>query len=70
MENHSTAIHGSLRKDDWIRFQVTANKIVLEGFIQEVSPDDTTITVGKAPLSPEKTSYSLAAITILRHQAR
>lgn len=57
-----------IRKKDWIRFQVP-DKRVLEGFVQEVSPDGTKILVGKGPDSPENQWHVLAEIKILRKQA-
>jgi hypothetical protein len=56
-----------IRKGDWIRFQVPDRR-VLEGFIQEVSPDETRVRIGKAPESPENQWHSLGEIVVLKTQ--
>lgn len=70
MANDTTASHTSLRKGDWIRFQIKQSKIVLEGFVQEISNDGAKLRIGKAPLSPENTWHALDGIAILKHQSR
>lgn len=56
-----------ITKNDWIRFQV-ADMRVLEGYVQDVSPDGTRVRIGKAPDSPENEWHQLEAITILKTQ--
>ena len=58
----------NLRKTDWIRFQLLHQKTVLEGFIQETSPDGNWIKVGNAPDSPETLWYARSSIEVLDHQ--
>jgi hypothetical protein len=53
--------------NEWIRFQVPDLR-VLEGYVQEISPDGRRILVGKAPDWPENQWYDLADIRILHHQ--
>jgi hypothetical protein len=60
----------SIKKGDWIRFQVLANKVVLEGFVQEIAPDESRIKVGKAPDWPESAWYARNEIRLLKQQSR
>lgn len=57
-----------LQKDDWIRFQVADHR-VLEGYVQEISPDGTRILISKSPDWPENEWYNLNEIEILKVQA-
>jgi hypothetical protein len=70
MANSNVSPGVALRRRDWVRFQVKASRIVLEGFVQELSSDGRQIRVGKGPDSPENTWYSLDELTILHHQSR
>jgi hypothetical protein len=57
-----------LHKSHWIRFQLKNQKLVLEGFIQEISADGKWIKIGKTPDSMESLWYSETSIIILDHQ--
>ncbi len=57
-----------LEVGDWIRFQVKSTRIVLEGFIQEISPDEKSIKIGHAAYLPEGDWYLLTEIDILHRQ--
>jgi hypothetical protein len=56
-----------VQRNDWIRFQLP-DKQVLEGFVQQISPDETKIMVGRGPGWPENQWHSLANIRILVKQ--
>lgn len=70
MAETTTTPQVTLRRGDWIRFQVKPTRIVLEGFIQEIAADGAKLKVGKAPLSPEHAWHAMSDISILRHQPR
>ena len=58
----------TVRKNDWIRFQIP-DKRVLEGYVQQISDDGSRILVGKAPDNwPENEWYALANIKIIKTQ--
>ena len=59
---------GKLRRGMWVRFQIKSNRIVLEGFVQEIDEAGHRIRVVKAPDSPENAWHSLAEIEILKTQ--
>lgn len=59
----------AIRKGDWIRFQVNSNRIVLEGFVQEIARDGR-IRVGRALQPLEERWYSLSEISIIKTQRR
>lgn len=60
----------NVRKGDWIRYQIKSNRIVLEGFVQEVSSDGSRVRIGRAPAPLENNWYSLTEISILHQQRR
>jgi hypothetical protein len=46
------------------------SKIVLEGFIQETSPDELHLRLGSAPDTPDGKWHDAAALRIIHHQPR
>jgi hypothetical protein len=65
-----TALPIQLRRGMWIRWQNRSNRIVLEGFVQEIAPDGQRIRTGKTPDSPENAWYALSDVTILKWEDR
>jgi hypothetical protein len=57
-----------LKKGDWIRYQLLQSRMVLEGFIQEMTPDK--LKVGQGPQTPGGEWRDRASLRILHHQPR
>jgi hypothetical protein len=60
----------TLRKRDWLRFQLKSDRRVLEGFVHELSSDGSQVRIGKTPYLPEPDWYPLSEIILLRQQSR
>lgn len=59
-----------IKKGDWIRFQVLADRRVLEGFVQAVLEGGKEFRVGRRPDGWESGSFRADEIEVLRHQSR
>jgi hypothetical protein len=68
METSSAYPLRPLRKRDWLRFQVNSSRIVLEGFVQAVSPDGARILIGKSSDSTENTGCGVSEKAIHSRQ--
>jgi hypothetical protein len=64
------SVHPDLRIRDWVRFQLKSEKLVREGFIQEISEDGQWIKIGPSPESVETKWFSVTSVEILRHQTQ
>ncbi|MBA4147594.1 MAG: hypothetical protein H0X66_05725 [Verrucomicrobia bacterium] len=56
-----------INKNDWVRFQVPDRR-VLEGFVQEISHDETRVRIGKSPDSSENEWHTLSDIRVIKTQ--